>query len=167
MTLLLGAFPGVISTAEPNPAPVDHAVSTASDVISSVFDALGNNGYQTGISLIVATIAVVAMGNIGTHIVVKIVVGIGAFWAGWLGYNTLTGENHQLLPSDVGATKLWDIALTSPANFLLVVGVGCVAAIFLWRSALKPINRLVLMLGAVLGASLIYNLYEAFSVTTA
>ena len=33
----------------------------------------------------------------------------GAFWFGWLGWNTFTGQDNQLFPGDVSATKLWDV----------------------------------------------------------
>ena len=58
--------------------------STVADVISTVVDNLGNNVYQTGLALVIATAAIVAMLNVGVHRLVLVPVGIGAFWAGWL-----------------------------------------------------------------------------------
>ena len=60
--------------------------STVADVISTVADNLGNNVYQTGLSLVVATAAIVAMLNVGVHRMVLVPVGIGASGpAGWGG----------------------------------------------------------------------------------
>ncbi len=42
--------------------------STVADVISTVVDNLGNNVYQTGLALVIATAAIVAMLNVGVHI---------------------------------------------------------------------------------------------------
>jgi hypothetical protein len=135
--------------------------SAVADVIQSVVDNLGNNVYQTGVALVVATAAVVAMINVGVHRLVLIPVGIGAFWAGWLGWNTFTGQDNPLFPGDVSATKLWDVALTSDTGFLMVVAVACAAAVLLWRKGTALSSKLVLIAGAVLGASFIYNLVEA------
>jgi hypothetical protein len=135
--------------------------SSVADVIETVVDNLGNNVYQTGFSLILATFAIVAMINVGVHRLILIPVGIGAFWAGWLGWNTITGENNPLFPGDVSATKLWDVAFTSESGFLMVVVVACVAAILLWRKGTALTSKLVLLTGAVLGASFLYNLVEA------
>jgi heme/copper-type cytochrome/quinol oxidase subunit 3 len=135
-----------------------------SEVVTTVFDNLGNNGYQTGVSLLVATVAVVAMLNHKVNIWIIVTVGVGAFWAGWLGYNTVTAQNNPLFPGDVSSTKLWDVAFAGDNGFLLVAGVACVAAIFLWKSGLALAGRLWLLLGAVLGASFIYNLVEAVRV---
>jgi hypothetical protein len=136
-----------------------------SEVVTSVIDNLGHNGYQTGIALVTATIAIVAMINISVHRAVLAPVGVGAFWAGWLGWNTFTGQSNPLFPGDVSATKLWDIAFTSDMGFLLVVIVACVAAIFLWRKGTALGGRIMLLIGAVLGASFLYNLVEAFRVS--
>lgn len=136
--------------------------ASVADVVSSVWDNLGHNGYQTGMALIVLTAALIAMLNIGVHRALLAPVGIGAFWAGWLGWNTLTGQDNPLFPGDVSATKLWDVALTGDSGFLLVVIVACVAAVFLWRRSTALAGRLMLLLGAVLGASFVYNLVEAF-----
>ncbi|HEY5663644.1 MAG TPA: hypothetical protein VIS05_06385 [Ilumatobacter sp.] len=135
------------------------------DLVSSVVDNLGNNGYQTGIALVVATIAVVAMLNIEVHKGVVVPVGVGAFWAGWLGWNTFTAQENPLFPGDVSATKLWDVAFTSDTGFLLVVIVACVAAVLLWRKGTALGNRIMLLVGAILGASFVYNLVEALRVS--
>ena len=135
--------------------------SSVADVVTAVIDNLGNNGYQTGVALLVATVAVVAMLNLKVHIWVIVVVGVGAFWAGWLGYNTITAQDNPLFPGDVSSTKLWDVAFGGGNGFLLVAGVGSVAAIFLWKSHMALVGRVGLLLGAVLGASFLYNLVEA------
>lgn len=148
------------------PAPVadDSFSSSVADVFSAVWDNLGHNGYQTGIALVVATVAVVAMMNIKVHYAIIVPVAIGAFWAGWLGWNTVTAQNNPLFPGDVSATKLWDVAFAGDTGFLLVAIVACVAAVFLWRKSTALAGRLWLLLGAVLGASFIYNLVEAVRV---
>jgi hypothetical protein len=142
----------------------DGVVASLADVITSVVDNLGNNGYQTGVSLVVATAAVIAMLNLAVHKAIIVPVTIGAFWAGWLGWNTLAGQENPLFPGDVSATKLWDVAFAGDSGFLLVVIVSCVAAIFLWRKSTALAGRLWLLLGAVLGASFLYNLVEAVRV---
>jgi hypothetical protein len=91
-------------------------------------------------------------------------VGVGAFWAGWLGWNTLSGQDNPLFPGDVEAVKLWDVALAGDRGFLIVVVVACIAAVFVWRSGIALASRLMLMFGAVLGASFLYNLVEAVRV---
>jgi hypothetical protein len=131
------------------------------EVIRTVFENLSDNGYQTGVALVVATIAVVAMLNLGVHKAVLVPVSIGAFWAGWLGWNTFSGQDNALFPGDLSATKLWDVATTSDKGFLAVVIVGCVAAVFLWRKGTAFPSRVALLFGAVLGASFLYNLVEA------
>jgi len=152
-------------TTEPAGAPAPPTESgfgsSVTDVVSTVIDNLGNNGYQTGVSLLVATVAVVAMLNLKVNIWIMVPVAIGAFWAGWLGYNTVTAQDNPLFPGNVNATKLWDVAFAGDNGFLLVAGVACVAAVFLWKSSLKLAGRLWLLLGAVLGASFVYNLVEA------
>lgn len=135
--------------------------SSIADVITTVVDNLGDNVYQTGLALVVATAAIVAMINVGVHRLVLVPVGIGAFWAGWLAWNTFTGDDNQLFPGDVSATKLWDVAFTSDSGFLLVVAVACVAAILLWRKSTGLASKLVMIAGAILGASFLYNLFEA------
>src|SRR4029450_11425494 len=47
--------------------PNDGFGSTVADVISTVVDNLGNNVYQTGLSLVAATAASVAMRYLGGH----------------------------------------------------------------------------------------------------
>jgi hypothetical protein len=157
--------PTVPSTTDPAVAPAGEGAGIASsiaDVIGGVIDNLGNNGYQTGVALVVATAAVVAMLNLDVHKAVLAPVGIGAFWAGWLGWNTFTAQDNPLFPGDVSATKLWDVALAGDTGFLIVVIVACVAAIFLWRKGTALASRVWLLVGAVLGASFLYNLLEAF-----
>ena len=73
---------------------------------------------------------------------------------------TITFDN-PLFPGDVSATKLWDVALAGDRGFLIVVIVACVAAIFLWKKSTALASRLWLIFGAVLGASFVYNLFEA------
>jgi len=141
------------------------AGSTIADVFTTVAENLGDNGYQTGVSLVVMTIAIVAMLNIKVNRYMMFPVAIGAFWAGWLGWNTFTGSDNPLFPGDVSATKLWDVAFTSDTGFLLVAMVACVAAVFLWRTGTALTSRIVLLGGAVLGASFLYNLFEAFRST--
>jgi hypothetical protein len=164
--MLLALFASVTDTTVPAGdyvpgTPTDGVGSTVSDVITTVIDNLGNNVYQTGVALVVATAAIIAMLNVGVHRLVLIPVGIGAFWAGWLGWNTFTGQNNPLFPGDVSATKLWDVAFTSDTGFLLVVIVACVAAILLWRKGTGLSSKLVMIVGAILGASFLYNLFEA------
>lgn len=164
----------VLATAPPTTEPViageapsggSGFVSNFTDVITAIIDNLGNNGYQTGIALVVATAAVIAMINIDVHKAIVVPVAIGAFWAGWLGWNTLTAQDNPLFPGEVSATKLWDVAFAGDTGFLLVVIVSCVAAVFLWRKSTALAGRLWLLLGAVLGASFLYNLVEAVRVS--
>jgi hypothetical protein len=136
--------------------------SSVSDIVSTMIDNLGHNGYQTGVALITATVAVVAMLNIKVNRLVLAPVAIGAFWAGWLGWNTFTGQDNPLFPGDVSATKLWDIAFNGDMGFLLVVAVACVAAVFLWRKGVATGGRVMMLVGSVLGASFVYNLVQAF-----
>ncbi len=135
--------------------------SSVADVIGTVFENLTNSGYQTGVALAVTTAALVAMLNLKVHKAVIGPVAIGAFWAGWLGWNTFSGNDNPLFPGEVSATKLWDVATTSDTGFLLVVTFGCVAAIFLWRTTTGIFSRFALLIGAVLGASFVYDLIEA------
>lgn len=156
--------PTVPPTTEP-PAPGGggQAVSSSlSDVFSEMWDNVGRNGYQTGVALVVATAAVVAMLNIKVHKALIPPVAVGAFWAGWLGWNTFTNQDNPLFPGDVSAIKLWDVALAGDRGFLLVAIVACAAAVFLWRKSITLAGRLWLLVGAVLGASFVYNLVEAF-----
>src|SRR5215213_5299109 len=159
---------GVVGTTVPPgdgvPLPTDTGgtgESTIADVISSMWDNLGHDGYQTGFALIAATIAIVGMLNIKVHKAVLGPVAIGAFWAGWLAYNTFTAQENPLFPGDISATKLWDVAFTSDSGFLVVVVVACVAAIVLWRKGTSLTSKLVMVAGAILGASFLYNLFEA------
>jgi len=166
----LAVVAGLVATAEPlvdgaSPADDNGFVSSFADVVSAVIDNLGNNGYQTGVALVVATAAVIAMLNIDVHRAILVPVTIGAFWAGWLGWNTLTAQDNPLFPGDVSATKLWDVAFAGDTGFLLVVAVACVAAVFLWRKSAGLSSRLLLLLGAVLGASFVYNLVESVRVS--
>jgi hypothetical protein len=141
--------------------PAEGVGSTLADVFGAVIDNLGNDGYHTGVALVVATAAVVLMLNLKVHMAVLVPVAIGAFWAGWLGWNTFTGQDNPLFPGDVSATKLWDVGFANDTGFLLVVAVACAAAVFLWRTGINVAGRLWLLLGAVLGASFVYNLVEA------
>lgn len=131
------------------------------DVVTGTIGNLGNNGYQTGLALVVTTAAIIAMLNINAPKWVIPPVSIGAFWAGWLLWNTLSGQDNPLFPGNVDAVKLWDVAQAGDRGFLVVVIVACVAAIFVWRQGTKLASRLMLMLGAVLGASFFFNLFEA------
>lgn len=162
-----------VASAPPTTEPVAGSVapdggsgllSNFADVIGSVIDNLGNNGYQTGISLVVATAAVIAMLNIDVHRAIIAPVAVGAFWAGWLGFNTLTGQSNPLFPGEVSATKLWDVAFAGDMGFLLVAMVACVFAVFLWKKSTALASRLWLLVGAILGASFVYNLVEAVRV---
>lgn len=159
--LLLTIVSAPPATTEPPPPTETRFSSSVIDVLTSVFENLTENGYQTGISLLVATAAVVAMLNLKVNIWITVVVAIGAFWAGWLGYNTLTAQDNPLFPGDVSATKLWDVAFAGDNGFLLVAAVACVAAIFVWKTGLKLVSKVALLFGAVLGASFLYNLVEA------
>lgn len=164
-TLPLPTVPPTQTVPVTTPTPTGSSrASTIADVVETMIENLADNGYQTGVALVVATIAVVAMLNLKVHRLVLGPVGVGAFWAGWLGWNTFTGDDHPLFPGDIQATKLWDIAFASDNGFLLVVGVACIAAVFLWKTGASMLNRAVLTAGAVLGASFLYNLVEAFRV---
>ena len=159
--------PPTSAVADPTPSAGEAGQGLASatvDVIGSIIDNLGNNGYQTGVALVAATAAVIAMLNLAVHRAIVVPVAVGAFWAGWLGWNTLTAQDNPLFPGDVSATKLWDVALTGDTGFLIVVSVACVAAFFLWRKGTALASRLWLLFGAVLGASFVYNLVEAVRV---
>lgn len=153
---------GAATTVLPEGSPT----VTLGEFLSSVWSALTHNGYQTGVAAIVATVAIVAMVNVGTNRVVTVITAIGAFWAGWLGWNTVTGERTALFPGDIAATKLWDIAFASPTGFMVVALVACVTAVFLWRSRVGLPSRLLLLVGAVLGTSFVYNVFEAFRSST-
>ena len=135
--------------------------SGAGSTIGAVWDNLGNNGYQTGTALIVATIAIIALVNIKASWYVSIPVTIGAFWAGWLGWNTFTRQNNPLFPGDVRALELWDIAFESDTSFLVVVIVACIAAVFVWRKSVGGLGKIALVVGVVLGASFVYNIVQS------
>ncbi len=154
-----------VPPAEPGPFGDDGLASRIADVVSDVVDNLGTNGYQTGVALVVATVAVVALINAGVRALILVPTAIGAFWVGWLGWNTLTGDDNPLFPGDIEATKLWDVAVADDNGFLIVAGVACVAAVFLWRKGLSLGARIGLLAGAVLGASFLYNLYDAIRTT--
>ena len=159
---IASAPPATTEPAGDPPPPTESGLaSSVSDVFTTVVDNLGNNGYQTGVSLLVATAAVVTMLNLRVNKWIVAVVAIGAFWAGWLGFNTLTAQDNPLFPGDVSATKLWDVARAGDTGFLLFAGVACVAAIFVWKSGLNLVSKIALLFGAVLGASFVYNLVEA------
>jgi|GEM_PF-4620513 len=145
---------------------VESPAGNVGDVVSGLWDALTSNGYQTGTAVIVATIALVALINLDTNRVAIAAVSLGAFWFGWLAWNTFNQTDNQLFPGDVQATKLWDIAFTSDIGFLVVTLVSCVIAAFVWRNGVNKASRVIMLIGGVLGASLIYNLYESVAATT-
>ena len=153
--------PDTIAPVGPIPSGGSEANSTIGDVVRTVVDNLGNNAYQTATAMIVATVAVVAMMNLKVNKFIILPVTVGAFWFGWLGWNTFTGDDNPLFPGDVTATKLWDVAFSDGTGFLVVVAVGCVAAIFLWRKGVGLYSRVLLLLGAALGASFAWNLVES------
>lgn len=174
MTCLAAMFAShiaqLVASAPPTTVPPDAPESDEGlgaslwDVITGTVDNLGENGYQTGVAVVAATAAVIAMINIRSPRWVIPPVAIGAFWAGWLGWNTLSGQDNPLFPGNVDAVKLWDVALGGDRGFLIVVIVACVAAIFVWRTGMSLASRLMLMFGAVLGASFLFNLVEAVRV---
>ena len=65
---------------------------------------------------------------------------------------TISLQYATLFPGDVSATKLWDVAFTSDSGFLIVVIVACTAAILLWRKGTALSSKIVLLVGAILGA---------------
>ena len=167
--LTAAAVTGLSRSAEPlidGEAPDDGAgfVSSLSDVVASVVDNLGDNGYQTGIAVVFAAVAVIVMLNIDVHRAVIVPVSIGAFWFGWLMWNTVTLQDNPLFPGDVSARKLWDVAFAGETGFLLVAIVASIAAILLWRKSASLFSRAFLLVGAVLGASFVYNLFESVRV---
>lgn len=165
MLFVLASAPPTTDPVATPPATGDEGfASSVADVIGSVFGNLGDNGYQTGLALIFLTAAVIAMLNLEVHPAVLVPVGVGAFWAGWLTWNTMTAQDNPLFPGDVSATKLWDVGLAGDTGFLLVVIVACVAAVFLWRKSAALTSRIMLLVGAILGASFVYNLVEAVRV---
>ncbi len=142
-------------------------VPSIRDVIVEVWDNLGENGYQTGVSLIFATVSVIIMRNLKVANWILGPVAVGAFWAGWLLWNTLTGQENPLFPGDISAIQIWDVALDDQWGFLTAVAAGCVAAVALWRSSQSNATRAILVTGTVFGASLVYNLVESIRITSA
>jgi hypothetical protein len=135
--------------------------NNAGFTIDTMWDNLTNNGYQTGTALIVATVAIVALANIRAKLYVSIPVAIGAFWAGWLAWNTVTRQSNPLFPGDVQALELWDIAFQSDMSFLAVVIVACVAAVFVWRKSVNGVGKVAIVVGVILGASFVYNIVQS------
>ncbi len=142
------------------PVPGEPGNETGS-TISAIWDNLGNNGYQTATAVIVATVAVIALVNIKAKPYVSVPVTIGAFWAGWLGWNTFTRQNNPLFPGDVRALELWDIAFESDTSFLVVAIVACIAAVLVWRKSVSGLGKIALVVGVVLGASFVYNVVQS------
>lgn len=145
-------IPTTVPAVPSGPSPLNGST------IHAVWDHLGNNGYQTGTALIVATIAIVALINIKASLYVLAPVAIGAFWAGWLGWNTVTGNSNPLFTGDPPALGLWDIAFQSDMSFLAVVIVACVAAVLVWRKTVGGLGKIAIIVGVALGASFIYNI---------
>jgi hypothetical protein len=154
---MLGMF---VATTVPG-EPGNDSGTNISDLIGTMWDNLGDNGYQTGTALIVATVAIVALVNIKAKPYVSVPVAIGAFWAGWLGWNTFTRQNNPLFPGDVQALELWDIAFQSDMSFLVVVIVACVAAVLVWRKAVGGVGKVAIAVGVILGASFVYNVVQS------
>ena len=154
---MLGVF---VATTVPG-EPGNDAGTNISDLIATMWDNLGDNGYQTGTALIVATVAIVALVNIKAKPYVSVPVAIGAFWAGWLGWNTFTRQNNPLFPGDVQALELWDIAFQNDMSFLVVVIVACVAAVLVWRKAVGGVGKIAIAVGVILGASFVYNVVQS------
>jgi hypothetical protein len=143
------------------PAVPGEPGNDAGSTIGEVWDTLTNNGYQTATALIVATVAIVALVNIRAKLYVSIPVAVGAFWAGWLGWNTFTRQSNPLFPGDVQALELWDIAFQSDMTFLAVVIVACAAAVLVWRKSVGAVGKIAIGVGVVLGASFVYNIYQS------
>jgi hypothetical protein len=141
--------------------PGNTSGTTLSDLIGTMWDNLGDNGYQTGTALIVATVAIVAMVNVKAKPYVMVPVAIGAFWAGWLAWNTFTRQSNPLFPGDVQALELWDIAFQSDMSFLAVVIVACAAAAFVWRKSVNGVGKIAIVVGVILGASFVYNIVQS------
>lgn len=152
-------------SADDGQSAVESGVNNATNIFTGFFEAIGNNGYQTGTALIALTVVLVIMVNLKTNNIIAAGVSIGAFWAGWLGWNTVTDNDNQLFPGDVQSTRLWDVAFTSDMGFLFVAAVGCVLAFFLWRKGTSTLNRVLLFVGGILGASLLYNIFESIRAT--
>ena len=143
------------------PGEPDDEAGSLTDLVTTMWDNLGNNGYQTGTALIVATVAIVALVNIKAKPYVSIPVAIGAFWAGWLGWNTFTRQSNPLFPGDVQALELWDIAFQSDMSFLAVVIVACAAAVFVWRKSVTALGKVAIVVGVILGSSFVYNVVQS------
>lgn len=143
--------------------PTSDNLSNADNVVGEVWDNLTNNGYQTGFALIVATVAVIIMRNLKVKNYILGPVTAGAFWAGWLLWNTVTGQENPLFPGSVSSVKIWDVAIASEWGFFFAAAAGCVAAVALWRSSQNNVVRLVLITGVFFGASLVYNLFDSLT----
>ena len=148
----VSTVPTTVPTVTSGPSPINGST------IHAVWDHLGNNGYQTGTAMIVATIAIVALINIKASLYVLVPVAIGAFWAGWLGWNTFTGNSNPLFTGDPPALGLWDIAFQSDMSFLVVAIVACAAAVLVWRKTVGGVGKIVIIVGVALGASFVYNI---------
>jgi hypothetical protein len=158
---------------DPTTVPIDSTVPTTVPTVPDaptplnsgwwrpVWDHLGNNGYQTGTALIIATIAIVALVNIKAKPYVMVPVAIGAFWAGWLGWNTVTGNSNPLFTGDPPALGLWDIAFQSDMSFLVVAIVACAAAVLVWRKGIGGMGKIAVIAGIALGASFVYNIVQS------
>ena len=154
---MLGLFVATTLPGEPG----DTAGTNISDLIATMWENLGDNGYQTGTALIVATVAIVALVNIKAKWYVLVPVAVGAFWAGWLGWNTFTRQNNPLFSGDVQALELWDIAFQSDMSFLVAVIVACLAAVLLWRKSVGAVGKVAIAAGVILGASFFYNVVQS------
>jgi hypothetical protein len=141
--------------------PGNESGTTIGDLIATMWENLGDNGYQTGTAVIAATVAIVALVNIKAKPYVSIPVAIGAFWAGWLAWNTVTRESNPLFPGDVQALELWDVAFQSDTSFLAVVIVACVAAVLVWRKTVGGVGKVAIVVGVILGASFVYNVVQS------
>jgi hypothetical protein len=141
--------------------PVGGSTSTVADVLSETWDNLGVNGYQTGTALLVATLVVVALRNAEVSTLVLIPVGIGAFWAGWLGWNSFTGEDNPLFPSDLETLDLVDVATESSNAFLVVAITLTVVLAVVWKPKIGLITKIAVLISAFLAANFFYNLLVA------
>ncbi len=153
--------PTTVPTVSTVPTVPSDPILLNGTTIHAVWDHLGNNGYQTGTALIVATIAIVALINIKAKSFVLVPVAIGAFWPGWLGWNTVTGNSNPLFTGDPPALGLWDIAFQSDMSFLAVVIVACAAAVLVWRKTVGGLGKIVIIVGVALGASFVYNIVQS------
>lgn len=142
----------------------DETTTTLSEIISGTWDNLGNNGYQTGISLLVATLVVVALRNASVSTLVLVPVAIGAFWGGWLGWNTFTGEDNPLFPGDLETLNLIDVATESATAFLVVAISLTVVLAVAWKPKVGLLTKIAVLLSAFLAANFVYNLLIALEV---